>query len=69
MDPLCAEHSCRLDTCNSGEIRLAPALLTQHCETETSVAATVQLLGWESYAFNKRRQLDERGHLHGKIPK
>ena len=31
--------------------------------TDASVAATVQLLGRQSYAFDKRRRLDKRGHL------
>ena len=34
---------------------------------EASVAATVQLLGWESYAFDERRRLDKRGHLQALV--
>jgi hypothetical protein len=39
----------------------------RQCGPETSVAATVQLLGWESYAFDKRRRLDKRGHLDAHV--
>ena len=39
----------------------------RHFGPETSVAATVQLLGWESYAFDERRRLDKRGHLQALV--
>ena len=29
--------------------------------------AAFQLLGWESYAFDKRRRLDKRGHLQALV--
>jgi hypothetical protein len=41
----------------------------RHSRSETSVAATGQLLGWERYAFDERRRLDKRGHLDALVIK
>ena len=39
----------------------------RHSGPETTVAATVRLLGWESYPFDDRWRLDKRGHLQALV--
>ena len=39
----------------------------RHSGPETSVAATIQFLGRQSYAFDERRRLDKRGHLQALV--